>query len=82
MDTQGDLQPESGKNPDYVTVDETVIQLNDEQYRLYVTVDVETNELVYTTLEPTTKTSIDQRFLTRIDEKHDVSEAVGFRSRA
>ncbi len=29
---KADLQPESGKNPDHVAVDETVIQLNDEQY--------------------------------------------------
>ena len=29
---KADLQPESGKNPDHVAVDEMVIQLNDEQY--------------------------------------------------
>ena len=26
------LQPESGRSPDHVAVDETVIRLNDEQY--------------------------------------------------
>ena len=49
-----DLQPEAGKNPDHVVVDETVIQLNDEQYWLYAAVDPETNELLHTSLEPTT----------------------------
>jgi len=70
------LQPESGKNPDYVAVDETVIQVNDEQYWLYAAVDPETNELLHTSLEPTTNTVIAQTFLAEIDEKHDVSEAV------
>jgi len=32
---KADLQPESGKDPDHVAVNETVIQLNDEQYWLY-----------------------------------------------
>ena len=35
---KADLQPESGKNPDHVAVDETVIQLNDEQYWLYAVI--------------------------------------------
>jgi len=73
---KADLQPESGKNPDHVTVDETVIRLNDEQYWLYAAVDPETNELLHTSLEPTTNTVIAQTFLAEIDEKHDVSEAV------
>jgi len=70
------LQPESGKNPDLVAVDETVIQLNDEQYWLYAAVDPETNEFLHTTLEQTRNTMIAQQFFTKISEKHDVSEAV------
>jgi putative transposase len=50
---KADLQPDSDQNPDHVAVDETVIQLNDEQYWLYAAVDPETNELLHTTLEPT-----------------------------
>ena len=71
-----DLQPESGKNPDHVAVDETVIQLNDELYWLYAAVDVETNELLHTTLKTTRNTMIDQQFLAEINEIHDVPEAV------
>ena len=51
---KAELQPESGRNPDHVAVDETVIRLDDEQYWLYAAVDSETNELLHTTLEPTT----------------------------
>lgn len=38
------------ENPDHVTVDETVIQLNDEQCWLYAAVDLATNESLYTKL--------------------------------
>jgi transposase-like protein len=51
---KADLQPEDGRKPDHIAVDETVIQLNDEQYWLYAAVDPHTNELPHTTLEPTT----------------------------
>ena len=73
---KADLQPESGKNPDHVAVDETVIQLNDGQYWLYAAVDPETNELLHTSLETTTHTVIAQTLLAEVDEKHGVSEVV------
>ena len=53
-----------------------MIQLNHEQYWLYAAVDPETNELLHTSLEPTTNTVIVQSFLAEISEKHDVFEAV------
>lgn len=67
-----DLQPTSGKNPNHVAVDETVIQLNDEQYWLYAAVDAETNELLHTTLEPTRNTMIAQVFLPEVGDKYVV----------
>jgi transposase-like protein len=73
---KADLQPESGRCPDHVAVDETVIQLNDEQYWLYAAVDPETNELLHTKLEPTTTKVLARSFLTELSEKHDVSDAV------
>jgi putative transposase len=48
---KADLQPEDGRNPDHVAVDETVIRLNDEQYWLYAAVDPATNNLLHTKLE-------------------------------
>jgi transposase-like protein len=53
-----------GANPDHVAVDETVIQLNDEQYWLYAAFDPETNEWLHIKLEPTTTTILAQSFLT------------------
>ncbi|PSQ12558.1 IS6 family transposase, partial [Halobacteriales archaeon QS_5_70_15] len=73
---KADLQPESGRNPDHVAVDETVIRLNDEQYWLYAAVDPETNELLHTKLEPTTTKVLARSFLTELSEKHDVEDAV------
>ena len=73
---KADLQPESGRSPDHVAVDETVIRLNDEQYWLYAAVDPETNELLPTKLEPTTTKVLARSFLTELSEKHDVEDAV------
>jgi len=73
---KADLQPEEGRSPDYVAVDETVIRLNDEQYWLYAAVDPETNELLYTKLEPTRTNVIAYSFFRELREKHDVDDAV------
>jgi len=73
---KADLQPESGRSPDHVAVDETVIRLNDENYWLYAAVDPETNELLHTKLEPTTNKVIAHAFFTELREKHDVKNAV------
>ena len=72
---KADLQPESNQNPDRVAVDETVIRLNDEQYWLYAAVDPETNELLYTKLEPTTNKVIAYAFFAELREKHDVHKS-------
>ncbi|EMA53454.1 IS240-type transposase (ISH102) [Halococcus salifodinae DSM 8989] len=47
---KAELQPESGKTPDHVAVDETVIRLDDERYWLYAVVDPESNELLETVI--------------------------------
>ena len=71
---KAELQPESGPNPDHVAVDKTVIRLNDEQYWLYAAVDPETNELLHTTLEPTTNEGIAHAFFAELREKHDIND--------
>ena len=71
---KADLQPESGRNPDHVAVDETVIQLNNKQYWLYAAVDPATNELLHTKLEPTRTNVIAHAFFTELQEKHDVED--------
>jgi len=72
---KADLQPESGRSPNHVAVDETVIRLNDEQYWLYAAVDPETNDLLHTQLEPTTNNAFADRFFANLREKHDVDDA-------
>ena len=42
---KAELQPTDGADPDHVAVDETVIQLDDERYRLYAAIDSDTNRL-------------------------------------
>ncbi|WP_246988446.1 IS6 family transposase [Halorientalis marina] len=73
---KADLQPETGRCPDHVAVDETVIRLNNEQYWLYAAVDPETNELLHTKLEPVRTNALAHAFFAELREKHDVDDAV------
>ena len=73
---KADLQPESGRSPDQVAVDETVIQIDDEQYWLYAAVDPHSNDLLHTKLEPTRTNAISHAFFAELREKHDVDNAV------
>jgi putative transposase len=73
---KADLQPDTGRNPDHVAVDETVIQLDDEQYWLYAAVDPATNELLHTKLEPVRNNALTVKFFAELREKHDVDDAV------
>jgi Transposase and inactivated derivatives len=73
---KADLQPQDGRQPDHVAVDETVIQLNDEYYWLYAAVDPETNELLHTTLEPTRTNVIAYVFFAELREKHTADDAL------
>ena len=59
---RADLQPESGRCLNHVVVDETVIQLDDEQYWLYAAVDPESNDLLHIKLEPTRTNVIADQF--------------------
>ena len=46
------LQPNSGKNPNHVAVDKTVIHLNDQRYWLYAAANPEANEFLHVRLFP------------------------------
>ena len=52
---KAELRPTSDARPDHVTVDETVIQVNDERRWLYIAVDPETNEFPHLRLSATRK---------------------------
>jgi len=73
---KADLQPDTGRCPDHVAVDETVIRLEDERYWLYAAVDTETNELLHTKIESTTNSDFAHAFFHELREKHDVDDAM------
>jgi len=73
---KADLQPESGRGSNHVTVDETVIQLDGEHYWLYATVDPDSNDLLHTKLEPTRTNVIADQFSAELRGKHDVDDAI------
>jgi putative transposase len=73
---KADLQPEGGKSPNHVAVDETVIQLNDQRFWLYAAVDPDTNEFLHVRLFPTRTIVLTKQFLQELQEKHDVADAV------
>ena len=72
---KADLQPETGKTPDHVGVDETVIRLDDERYWLYAAVDADSNELLRTKLEPTRNNALAHSFFAELREQHHVDDA-------
>jgi len=69
---KADLQPESGKAPNQIALDETVIRINDQQFWLYAAADPETNQLLHVRLFPTTTTALTEIFLRELRQKHDV----------
>ena len=72
---KAELQLESGRTPDHVAVDGTVIRLNDERYWLYAAVDPESNELLHTKLEPTRNNALAHGFFAELRQKHHVDGA-------
>jgi putative transposase len=72
---KADLQPESGKSPNQIALDETVIRINDQQFWLYAAADPETNELLHVRLFATTTTILTEIFLRELRQKHDVETA-------
>ena len=73
---KADLQPESGRSPNQVALDETVIRINDQQFWLYAAADPQTNDLLHVRLFSTTTTSLTEIFLRELRQKHDVETAV------
>ncbi|KAA9405607.1 IS6 family transposase [Haloarcula sp. CBA1131] len=73
---KADLQPVSGKSPNQVAVDETVIRINNQQFWLYAAANPQTNEILHLRLFSTTTTALTEIFLKELQQKHDVETAV------
>ncbi|WP_223270975.1 MULTISPECIES: IS6 family transposase [Halomicrobium] len=72
---KADLQPESGRSPNQIALDETVIRINDQQFWLYAAVDPATNDLLHVPLFATTTTALTEIFLRELRQKHDIETA-------
>lgn len=70
------LQPDEGRCPDHVALDETVIQIDDQQYWLYAAINPETNNFLHVKLGIAQHLGLSELFLGELREKHDVSDAV------
>ncbi|QKY21236.1 IS6 family transposase [Halolamina sp. CBA1230] len=73
---KADLQPLDDANPDHVAVDETVIQLNNEQFWLYAAVDPDSNRMLHVKLSPTRNQAVTEMFLAELRDKHLVDDAL------
>ena len=73
---KANLQPDSGKSPNQIALDETVIRINDQQFWLYAATDPATNELLHVRLFSTTTTALTEIFLRELRQKHDIETAV------
>jgi putative transposase len=54
---KGDRQPDSGRSPNQIALDETVIRITDQQFWLYAAADPATNDLLHVRLFATTNTA-------------------------
>jgi len=73
---KADLQPDEGRNPDHIAIDETVIQINDKKFWLYAAVDPANNHLLHVRLFHSTTTIATEMFLRELAEKHDVDNSL------
>ncbi len=73
---KADLQPVSGKSPNQIPVNETVIRINDQQFWLYAAANPQTNKILHLRLFSTTTTALTEIFLKELRQKHDVETAV------
>jgi len=79
---KADLRPAGNASRDQISVDETVIRINGQQFWLYAAVNPETNEILYLWLFTTTTTALTQQFLRELREKHDVENVLRTRRKA
>jgi len=69
---KADLQPEPGRSPNQIVLDEMEIQINDQQFWRYAAADPATNDLLQVRLFSTTTIALTEIFLRELRDKHDV----------
>jgi putative transposase len=73
---KADLQPDEGRRPNQVAVDETMIRLNGTWHWLYMAVDPDTNDVLHTKLQPTRNHYTAKAFFHELVEKHDIDDSL------
>jgi transposase-like protein len=73
---KADLQPDEGKSPDHVAIDETVIQINNKKFWLYAAVDTQNNQMLHVGFFHSTTTIATEMFLRELAENHDVDNSL------
>jgi len=73
---KADLQPDLGKSPNQVVLDETVIRINDQQFWLYAAAEPQLNQLLHVRLFATTTTALKEVFLRELQHNHNDETAV------
>ena len=66
------LHPATDAEPNYIAVDETVIQVDDQRHWLYATVDLDSHPLLHVRLFDTRTNRLTIAFLRERAEKHDL----------
>ena len=72
---KSDLEPEAGRDPDTIALDETVVKVDGERFWLYAAVEPETNVILHVSLYSTRTIVTTKLFLRDLAEKHEVGDA-------
>lgn len=75
---KADLEPQDGRDPAKVALDETVIKIDGERFWLYGAVEPETNVILHVRLYTTRTIALTKMFLRELRDKHDVEDAEFF----
>jgi len=73
---KADLQPDDGRCPDHIAIDETVIRINEKRFWLYAAVDTQNNHLLHVRLFHSTTTIATEMFLRELTEKHEINDSL------
>lgn len=71
---KADVEPQSGRAPDHIAIDETVIQIDDERHWLFAAIDPATNRFLHVRLFPTRTLVLSEHFISQLKAKHDVED--------
>ena len=72
---KADLEPRSGRAPDLIALDETVVKVNGERFWLIAAVDPDTNIILHVGLYASRNTAITKVFLRELQDKHAIDDA-------